>query len=378
MRCGWGGLGLSVAALLGWGWLTVTEGAAPLSNTGAALTEVVAGARDQNLDLGQRLQSIGVLRKWASPEVRGPLMELLKDPAPEIRAAAAKGLGWPGNTPAVMGLAERVADKREQGAVRAAAIEALVKIGDKAVREQIVEASRDADSEIREAALRGLIDGPLQSGADRRVLATRAAEDGDLSLPFRADAIKALTATGDPAAIPTLVKLLETGPRAKIGPPPPGATQQQILGVRYLQIGDLRAWAVQGLGELGDQSVLPQVIKATEDTEDFFLRYIAAGVLVNWKAPGGLPVLLRLMGDPVSDVRTVAVVGVGRLGDATNVAAVAGRLKDGVQSVRLGAVEALATIGGAAARERMQAALATERDPQVRQALEAALTQLKR
>jgi HEAT repeat protein len=255
---------------------------------------------------------------------------------------------------------------------------ALVRIGDKAVRPQIVAASQEPDPEIREAALQGLIDGPLQSAADRRALATRAAEDGELSLPFRADAIKALAATRDPAAIPTLVKMLETGPRVKIAPPPPGATQQQLLGVRYLQIGDLRAWAAQGLGELGDQSVLPQLVKATEDPDDFFLRYIAAGVLVNWKAPAGLPVLLRLLGDPAPEVRTVAVVGVGRLGDATNVAAVAGRLKDSATSVRLGAVEALATIGGEAARARVEAVLATERDPQVRQVLEAALTQLKR
>jgi hypothetical protein len=41
-------------------------------------------------------------------------------------------------------------------------------------------------------------------------------------------------------------------------------------------------------------------------------------------------------------------------------------------------VEALATIGGDAARQRLQAAHGTETHPQVKQALEAALTRLKR
>ena len=84
-----------------------------------------------------------------------------------------------------------------------------------------------------------------------------------------------------------------------------------MLGIRYLQIGDLRAWAVQGLGELGDRSVLPQVVKATEDTEDFFLRYMAAGVLVSWKARGEVPVLVRLLSDPSPEVRTLAMSAVG-------------------------------------------------------------------
>lgn len=123
---------------------------------------------------------------------------------------------------------------------------------------------------------------------------------------------------------------------------------------------------------------MPQVVKATEDSEDFFLRYIAAGVLVNWKARGELPVLVRLLNDPSGEVRTVAVLGVGQLGDAANVGVVAGRLKDEIPSVRIGAAEALAALGGETARAQVQAALATEKEEQVRRALETALTRLKR
>jgi HEAT repeat protein len=99
---------------------------------------------------------------------------------------------------------------------------------------------------------------------------------------------------------------------------------------------------------------------------------------VSWRAREALPALVRLLDDSTSEVRTVAVVGVGAIGDQSNVGALAARLTDDVIGVRVSAVEALATIGGDAARQRLQAAHGTETHPQVKQALEAALTRLKR
>jgi HEAT repeat protein len=362
---------------LAWGWFAPMVAAAPLSNAGSALAELVATAKDRSLDPVERVQSVDVLGKWATPEVRQPLMELLKDPVAEIRAAAAKGLGWPGNSPALAALSQMAGDKTEQVTVRVAAIGALIKIGDKSVRHLVLHNSLDPDPQIREEALRGVVGGPLESDADRLALATRASEDGELSLPFRAEAIRVLTATRDPAAQATLVKILETGPRAKILPPSPTATQQEILAGRYQQIGDVRAWAAQGLGELGDRSLLPKLVKATEDPDDFFLRYVAAGALVKWRATQALPAFLKLLGDPSSEVRTVAVLGVGSVGDASNVDVVAARLNDEIISVRLGAAEALAMIGGEPACQKLRAAHAREVQPQVRQTLEAALARLK-
>jgi len=353
------------------------DAAAPLSNAGSALAGLVSTAKDRSLDPVERVQSIDVLGRWATPEVRQPLMELLKDPVAEIRAAAAKGLGWPGNSPALAALSQMAGDKTEPVTVRAATIGALIKIGDKSVRHLVLQNSSDSDAQVREEALRGVVGGPLESDADRLALATRAAEDGELSLPFRADAIRVLTATRDPAAQATLVKILETGPRAKILPLPPTATQPEILAGRYQQIGDVRAWAAQGIGEMGDRSLLPKLVKATEDPDDFFLRYVAAGALVKWRATQALPAFLKLLGDPSSEVRTVAVLGVGSVGDASNVDVVAARLKDDIISVRLSAAEALAMIGGEPACQKLRAAHAQEVHAQVRQTLEAALARLK-
>jgi HEAT repeat protein len=366
------------AAVLVLAWCSFSSmvAAAPLSNSGA-LGGLIAAAKDRNLDAAERVQIIDALGKWGTPEVRQPLTDLLKDPGADIRAAAAKGLGWPGNSPGIAALSQMATDKKEQVTVRAAAIGALIKIGDKSVRSLVLQQSQDPDEKIREEALRGLVGGPLESDSDRFALATRAAEDGNLTRPFRADAIRVLTATRDPAAQATLVKILETGPRAKIVPPPPTATQQEILAVRYQQIGDVRAWAAQGLGELGDRSLLPKLVKATEDSDDFFLRYVAAGALVKWRNSQALPAFLKLLGDPASEVRTVAVLGVGAVGGPANVDAVAARLNDDVISVRLGAVEALAMIGGDPACQKLRTAYAQEVHAQVRQILEAALARLK-
>ena len=139
----------------------------------------------------------------------------------------------------------------------------------------------------------------------------------------------------------------------------------------------MRAWAAQGIGELGDRSLLPKLVKATEDPDDFFLRYVAAGALVKWRANQALPAFLKLLDDPSSEVRTVAVLGVGSVGDASNVDVVAARLNDDIISVRLGAAEALAMIGGEPACQKLRAAHAKEVHAQVRQTLEAALARLK-
>jgi HEAT repeat protein len=122
-----------VVVLLSGHWLaSPAVAAAPMSNVSGVLAGFVAEARDHNLEVGDRVRSIEVLGKWGTAEVREALVELVKDPAPEIREASARGLGWAGNTPASAVLQERVRDKAEQGEVRVAAIGALIKIGDAA------------------------------------------------------------------------------------------------------------------------------------------------------------------------------------------------------------------------------------------------------
>jgi len=57
---------------------------------------------------------------------------------------------------------------------------------------------------------------------------------------------------------------------------------------------------------------LPKLVAATEDADDFFLRYVSAGVLAKWRECAALPALLKLLDDPSSEVQMVARMGVRR------------------------------------------------------------------
>src|SRR5438477_8867577 len=85
-----------------------TAGAAPLSSAGPVLSELSKQLEDQSLPTEERLQIIGVFGDWATAEVRPPLVVALRDTRPEVRAAAARALGWHGNNEAVPALRERI------------------------------------------------------------------------------------------------------------------------------------------------------------------------------------------------------------------------------------------------------------------------------
>jgi HEAT repeat protein len=365
------------AVLVAWLAFPPTLAAAPLSTAAPILAQLAAQAKDQSLDQVERLEALQVLAQWHTAEVLPPLLDLLKDPAREIRSVAARGLGWSGNLAAIGPLKDRALDTTEDAGVRAGALEALVKIGDASIRPMLVQTSQDPEPRVREEALRGLIDSPLHSPSNRLALATRAAQDGDLSLPFRADAIRVLTALRDPTSVPVLLKILDEGPRIKIEFPPPGSSQNEILQSRYKQIRDIRAWAARGLGELGDRATLPALVKATEDPDDVFLRYVATGALLSWRAREAVPTFVRLLDDPAHEVRIVALTAIGALGDQSNVDAVAARLSDKAVPVRLTAIATLASLGGQTARQRLEAARRTETQPEIRRAIDEAIGKLK-
>lgn len=364
---------LVLVALL---FVSSAHAAAPLSTAAPILQQVAQRARDASLDERERVEAIGVLGQWATADVRGPLLDVLRDPKADIRAAAARALGWPDNDPAIAPLRARVEDPAEPATVRVAALVALAKIGKAVPRDVFVAATRDAEGKVREEGFRPLIEGDRIDRADLVPLAVRAVQDEGVSLQFRAEAIRALARAGDRSVVPVLVKIVETGRRIKMPVPPPNATQQQLMPVRYQQIRDLRAWATRALADLGDRSVVPLVLTVAEDPDDYFLRLQGVYTLIVWQVPQGLPVMVRLLQDPSHDVRTAATAGAGVLGNASTVDPVAGRLKDDHPGVRAQAALALGQLGGPAAKRHLTDARQSEKDPQVLQALEAALSRL--
>jgi HEAT repeat protein len=303
---------------------------------------------------------------------------LLKDSLPSIREAAAKGLGWRGNSEAVPALRERAEAPGEAPAVRAAAFDSLGKIGDPSVRGAILAATHEADPGIRMAALGALTTGPLASPTDRILLLRRVVEDGELAPIMRCEAIQELGKEQDKGSIPLLARLLETGPRVPMALPSASPTQQEIVRLRFQQSRDLRAWAASSLGALDAKEALPLLMKAARDPDDFFLRVTSMGALVRMKAPEAAPVFVQSLNDPFADVRALALIGLGQLGDSTSADAVLARLSDPAPMVRAQAVGTLVELRDPRARAELENLRKRELDSSVQQALAAALARLAR
>jgi HEAT repeat protein len=361
-------------------WVPVqsTAGAPPLSTAGPALNEMGRQLEDQNRPAAERLQIIRAFEEWATAQVRPALVAVLKDPLPEIRAAAARALGWPGNHEAVPALRERVETPGEAAVVKAAAVRSLGRIGDRSVRALVISATSDPDASVRGAALLSVTLGSLADPADRTSYLMRLAEDRALEAQSRADAIRALASVKEEGVVEGLTRILEHEPRLTIVLPSGPPTQIQIMSLRYAQARDVAGWAAGALGQLEARSALPLLLRTAEDPNDYFLRMMSVQTLVGWNVLEAFPVLVRRLEDPLTDIRVLALLGVARLGDRQAVDPVLARLSDQSPAVRAQAVATLGVLGDPKVRQPLEALQQKESDGAVRGALEAVLSQLPR
>lgn len=352
--------------------------APPLSNADPTLVELGKQVQDASLPEPERLALVKLLGEWGTAQVRGPLLALLKDPLPAIRAAAATGLGWEGNREAVPALRERIEAPGETPVVRAVALDSLGKIGDDSVREVVLAATNDPNASVREAALRAVTAGRLTTPKDRIPLLRRVAEDRGLDLLMRCEAIQELGKAKDTTAVPLLVRLLDSEPAVSMPLPRPAAPQREVMVVRFRQVRDVRAWAAMALGMLGAREALPHLLRSAEDPDDYFLRLTSVDALVGLNAPQAVPVFVRRLEDPFPDTRALALVGLARSGDRTVADAVLARLGDRVPKVRAEAAMALAELGDPRARSELENLRKIDPEPEVQLALDAALARLPR
>jgi HEAT repeat protein len=354
-----------------------TGAAVPLSDAAAPLENLAKQTQDQTKPETERVSLIEALGQWETEQVRPPLLGLLADPLPGIRAAAARALGWRGNKPAVASLRSRVETAGEDPLVRAAALDALGRIGDDATRELLESATKDPDPRVREAALRGLTVGGIALPADRALFLRQLAAGVDFDLLLRVHAIQSLAGLKDTGATDLLAGLIEKGPSFPMPYVSANPSQPEVMMIRYRQARDVKAWSARALGILGAKSTMPLLMKSAEDPDDFFLRMMATEVLGYWKAKEAIPILVRRLDDKYEYARIAALWSLGEIGDKGSVDAVIGRLTDREPKVRAQAVKTLGAIGDPRAREQLEIAQGRDPDPDVQAAVAEALERLK-
>lgn len=355
-----------------------TAGAPPLSSAGPVLEEMGKKLEDRSQPALERLEIIKTFGVWAKAQVRPPLMAVLKDQQPEIRAAAAQALGWPGNDEAVSALRERVETPGETVAVKAAAVLSLGRIGDRSARALVVSFTRDPDASIREAALWSVALGSLVDPADRTFYLMGLVEDRAVEAQLRAEAIRTLASVKEEGVVDGLVRILGSEPRLTIVLPSGTPTEEQIMALRSAQVKDVAAWAAGALGLLEARTALPLLLRTAEVPNDFFLRLMSLQSLVAWNVPEAYPVLVRGLEDPFPDIRVLALTGLARLGDPKAVDSVLAHLSDASPAVRALAVPTLALLGGPKVRPQLEALQKTETNPSVLDALDIELSRLAR
>ena len=276
-------------------------------------------------DGAERVDALrGLVERWRSGDAQAAeliaprLPDLLEDPEPLVRAAALSALRLlqkPENLQkcesAVLAL---LADPAPR--VRTAAIWAAMRIPGEAARTQVRAALGSTEESMRFAAACALAEARDSAALPELLAALR--DDHR-----RQEAISALMALGDAAAVPELEKLLEEEPVGDFDRTLTAAALARFgdaRGIEHLisrieMDGDDRPVATEWAGRLGVHDAIP-VLSELAETEGAVARGAAMRALGRLKAVGAEERLLRIAGDPDApeDLRMDAAEGLAELG----------------------------------------------------------------
>jgi HEAT repeat protein/beta-lactamase regulating signal transducer with metallopeptidase domain len=197
-------------------------------------------------------------------------------------------------------------------------------------------ADTDAIPEIVITGIEKLVDGPVQGGDGRAVIALVNALSDD-EHEVRLSAVETLGKLRDPRAVQALIQALQQDPDPKV-----------------------RAMAAWALGEIEDPAAVSALSTALGSDEDEQVRVQAAEALGNIEDVSAIDALGEAAQDPAVEVRRAAVDALGNMDDSRVVALVIPSLRDDDALVRRSAASALGNIESPQAVEPL---IAVTRDP---------------
>lgn len=266
-----------------------------------------------------------ILKKLRFDKPPGALAyDLATGPTAADRALAARALGASGGDEALAALAGALSSDRFWG-VRAEAVLALGRNFGNAARGALRAGAADVDPRVREATMKALANVPAPEATPELLATLRT----DPSERVQAEALRSLGALRAAGAYEALVSAL----------------------ARESHADRIRIGALEGLGRLGDGRAVPIALEQSAEGRPPAVRAAAIGALADL-GRGQAVVLGRLRGlldDRQPPIRRAAAEALGRIGDASSLAALrATGATEEVPAVRRAIEKAVRRLAGSA------------------------------
>jgi HEAT repeat protein len=240
----------------------------------------------------------------------GALVEFLSDLELPVRAAAADALGRMGKAAARPLIDQGLTSPDKD--VRSNASRALLTIGDVAVPEMV--ATLGGGSPSQKIGCAGAVGKLRATRATGALIGALSAKEEDVRLACR----DALVALGKPAVKP-------------------------LLGALTNKDAFTRQHACEALGEIADKSAAAPLLPVLDD-ENRLVRLAATYAIGKLKDPQATAPLIAKLADKDREIREAAAVSLGQIADPAAVNPLVAALSDGVDKVREQAAAALGRI----------------------------------
>lgn len=316
----------------------------------------------QSNSIDVRESAIELLASTGDQRAIEPLLKLLSDPDPDIRATTAEYLADLDFPEVVNGLIEALG-KEEDTDVKETIIESIGFVGNDEVVSQLAQLlNSEEDEDVRITIIEALGDIASEKAIPILLQILKSDEDTELKV----SAIESLGFIGDKDSVPALLEL-------------------------YNQTtdSDIRLAIVQAFGDIGDPSALPQLeTLLSNPSEEEWVRRSAAFSIAQIAEERALPILTKAFENSVDDRSKLAIVeGLMYLDDNETVREYARtQLKDYLgglalraenKRIRMRALSALATLIGSDAIDIIQESINTDPEPRVRAHAQRLLVRLK-
>jgi HEAT repeat protein len=321
-----------------------------------------------------RIKTASLLVRSEDEKALLPLFEVIKNPGERVilRVAIASELvRSPQKAKVVAFFKERIEDLKEAPEVRAAAAEGLGQLKMPESRDVLVRTSSDKDPKVRLAARVALL-GLGGEGIDRTSILIKILQDVDQPGSARVSAAEQLGELKDERALPALIQALQE----KSSEPAPPGNPSDFFASRTALRRNVPVAAARALGRLGDSKAIHPLLSIAQ-TPHTELRITVFEALAKLRASEAVPAARKALSDTEQRVRRWAAVLLKEVGAREALPELRQALSDPDPGVRLQAAQAIEKMQDQESREQLKKALDKETVPEVREALDKTLSSLK-